>query len=89
VIIDYEGILAVNLPNGLKIGDKMQLKVEEVLTPLFHKPRRMRGGGLRQAVAWCPVAALFGFSIQQLANKKSGKAAARSTGSALEWQAGC
>ena len=25
VIIDYEGILAVDLPNGLKTGDKLEL----------------------------------------------------------------
>lgn len=26
VEIDYEGVLAMNLPNGLKMGDKLQLK---------------------------------------------------------------
>ncbi|GIP26451.1 hypothetical protein J23TS9_15810 [Paenibacillus sp. J23TS9] len=30
VIIDYEGILAVDLPNGLNRGDKMQLKGKSV-----------------------------------------------------------
>lgn len=30
VIIDYEGILAIDLPNGLKTGDKMQLKGKSV-----------------------------------------------------------
>ncbi|WP_136605480.1 nuclear transport factor 2 family protein [Paenibacillus dokdonensis] len=30
VIIDYEGILAVDLPNGLKTGDQMQLKGKSV-----------------------------------------------------------
>ncbi|MDQ0273751.1 nuclear transport factor 2 family protein [Cytobacillus purgationiresistens] len=30
VIIDYEGILAVDLPNGLKTGEKMQLKGKSV-----------------------------------------------------------
>jgi len=30
VIIDYAGILAVDLPNGLKAGDKMELKGKSV-----------------------------------------------------------
>ena len=30
VIIDYEGILAIDLPNGLKTGDKIQLKGKSV-----------------------------------------------------------
>lgn len=30
VIIDYEGILAVDLPNGFKTGDKMQLKGKSI-----------------------------------------------------------
>ncbi|GGD59809.1 nuclear transport factor 2 family protein [Paenibacillus nasutitermitis] len=30
VIIDYEGILAIDFPNGLKTGDKMQLKGKSV-----------------------------------------------------------
>lgn len=30
VIIDYEGIRAVDLPNGFKTGDKMQLKGKSV-----------------------------------------------------------
>lgn len=30
VIIDYEGILAVDLPNGLNIGDKIQMKGKSV-----------------------------------------------------------
>jgi len=30
VVIDYEGILAVDLPNGLKAGDKVQLKGKSV-----------------------------------------------------------
>ncbi|MEK3722831.1 nuclear transport factor 2 family protein [Paenibacillus sp. FSL H8-0034] len=29
-MIDYEGMLAVDLPNGLKAGDKMQLKGKSV-----------------------------------------------------------
>lgn len=29
-VIDYEGVLAVDLPNGLKIGDKLQLKGKSV-----------------------------------------------------------
>lgn len=30
VIIDYEGILAIDLPNGLKTGEKMQLRGKSV-----------------------------------------------------------
>ncbi len=30
VQIDYEGILAIDLPNGLKIGDTMQLKGKSI-----------------------------------------------------------
>ncbi|UKS29718.1 nuclear transport factor 2 family protein [Paenibacillus sp. HWE-109] len=30
ILIDYEAILAVDLPNGLKLGDKLQLKGKSV-----------------------------------------------------------
>ncbi|WP_367584473.1 hypothetical protein [Paenibacillus sp. FJAT-26967] len=30
MLIDYEGILAVDLPNGLKTGDNIQLKGKSV-----------------------------------------------------------
>lgn len=30
ILVDYEAILAIDLPNGLKIGDKLQLKGKSV-----------------------------------------------------------
>lgn len=45
VIIDYEGILAVDLPNGLKTGDKLELKGKSVFRIEYGKITKIEDFG--------------------------------------------